>query len=86
MLTMGVIIQNLFVWGFLKFVWWRASKQYFYHGDYCSSAILRSDMDPLQHARASFKTLMWVRYSNNIIAFLTAGLRFKTSISLLRFQ
>jgi hypothetical protein len=25
----GATIQNMFVWGFFKFVWWRAIEQYF---------------------------------------------------------
>jgi hypothetical protein len=43
---MGVTIQNLFVWGFFKFVWWRERKQYFYDRDQCTKPPLRSDMDP----------------------------------------
>jgi hypothetical protein len=46
LLTMGVTIQNLFVWGFFKFVWWRASEQYFHDRDHCTTPPLRSDMDP----------------------------------------
>ena len=41
-----VIIQNLFVWGFFKFVWWRVRERYFDHRDHCSEPTLRSDMDP----------------------------------------
>jgi hypothetical protein len=43
---MGVTIQNLFVWGIFKSVWWRASEQYFYPRDDCTEPTLRSDMDP----------------------------------------
>ena len=57
-----------------------ASKQYFYHRDHCSSAILRSDMDSLEHARASFNTLLWLSYINYIMTFFTASFTFKTSI------
>jgi hypothetical protein len=42
----GVTIQNLFVWGVFKFVWWRAKKTVFYHWDHCTEPTLRSDMDP----------------------------------------
>jgi hypothetical protein len=43
---MGVTIQNLFVWGFFKFVWWRAEEQYFDYRDNCPELTLRSDLDP----------------------------------------
>ena len=38
----GVTIQNLFVWGIFKFVWWRAKEQYFHHRDHCTEPSLRS--------------------------------------------
>ena len=37
---MGFTIQNLSVWGIFKFVWWRASEQYFNHRDHCMASIV----------------------------------------------
>jgi hypothetical protein len=46
MLTMGVTIQNLFLWGVFKFVLWWVLEEYFDHRDRCTTPPLRSDMDP----------------------------------------
>jgi hypothetical protein len=43
---MGVTIQNLILWGFFRFVWEQAIKQYFDHRDQCTEPTLMSDMDP----------------------------------------
>jgi hypothetical protein len=42
----SVIVQNLFVWGFFKFVWWLAGEQYFDHRDHYPEPTQYSNIDP----------------------------------------
>ena len=69
---MGATIQNLFLWGFFKFVWWRATEQYFNHRDRCTSPTLRSNIDQLAGIEDFF---LRPALKNNIIqAFLGKSL------------